>query len=370
MKTILYIVQKEFLQISRDKFLRAAIIMVPIVQMMVLVYAANFEMKNIKIHFVDQDRSQASVELVSKFSASSFFLPVAYTTDVSSGTVNMHRNEANVVCVIPADFSRQLTMGQSPSVQLLINSIDGSMAEISLGYCSAVIRDFSKEVFIEKGFIGSAIPQVNINTRHWYNPELNYRIYMAPGILVILVTVIGWLMTGMNLVKEKERGTIEQLNVTPIRKYQFIAGKLIPFLIIGLFDLIFGLVIARMLFKVPLEGSLITLFSFATIYLIAVLGIGLFISTISNTQQQVLFVSFFFVMIFVLMSGLFTSVDNMPGWGQKLNIINPMAYFIRVIRMVLLKGSGFADISKELISISIFAICANTLAIYRYRKTV
>lgn len=370
MKTILYIVQKEFLQISRDKFLRTAIIMIPIIQMVVLVYAATFEMKNIRIHFVDQDRSSASVELVNKFSASSFFLPVAYSSDVESGTVNLKKNNATVVCIIPPEFGKDLSLGQSPSIQLLLNSIDGSLAEISLGYCGAVIMDYSKNILIGKGFVGNKVPQVDIDTRHWYNPELNYRIFMAPGILVILVTVIGWMITGMNLVKEKESGTIEQLNVTPIRKYQFIAGKLIPFLIIGLFDLIFGLVIARILFKIPVEGSLITLFSFATIYLIAILGIGLFISTISNTQQQVLFVSFFFVMIFVLMSGLFTAVENMPLWGQKMNIINPMSYFIRVIRMVLLKGSGFADISGELIAISVFAVCTNALAIYRYRKTV
>jgi ABC-2 type transport system permease protein len=370
MKTILYIIQKEFLQISRDKFLRAAIIMVPIIQMMVLVYAATFEMKHIRIHFVDQDRSKASVELINKFNASSFFIPVAYTSDVASGTDNLQRNKADVICVIPFDFSKNLTKGESPTIQLLVNSINGSLAEISVGYCNAVIRSYSSEIILESGNAGLPFPQMNIHTRHWYNPELNYRIYMAPGILVILVTVIGWLMTGMNLVKEKERGTIEQLNVTPIHKYQFIAGKLIPFLIIGLFDLAFGLVIARILFKIPVEGSLLTLFSFASVYLVAVLGIGLFISTISNTQQQVLFVSFFFVMIFVLMSGLFTSVDNMPKWGQQLNIINPMAYFIRVIRMVLLKGSGFADISKEMISISLYAVCTNALAIWRYRKTV
>jgi ABC-2 type transport system permease protein len=177
-------------------------------------------------------------------------------------------------------------------------------------------------------------------------------------------------MAGMNLVTEKETGTIEQLNVTPIKKYEFILGKLIPFLIIGLIDLAFGMLIAHFLFKMPIEGSLLTLFVFAAIYLVAVLGIGLLISTVSNTQQQVLFVSFFFVMVFILMSGLFTAVENMPGWGQKLDLINPAAYFIRVIRMVLLKGSGFADISKELISISVYAVIINALAIWRYRKTV
>lgn len=369
MKTIFYIVQKEFLQIFRDKFLRGAIIMVPILQMIVLGYAATFEMKNIKIHFVDQDHSQASIELINKFAASSFFIKVDQSDDVKHGEENIREDIADVVCVIPPDFSKDLQRGKTVKVQLLLNAINGTKAELSTAYCNSVLQDYSAQLILEEQ------PQMqaqglDIRTRHWYNPELDYKIYMAPGILALLVTVIGWLMTGMNLVKEKERGTLEQLNVTPIKKYQFIAGKLLPFLILGLVDLIFGLGIARLLFNVPVVGSIFTLLGFATIYLVAVLGIGLFISTISNTQQQVLFVSFFFVMIFVLMSGLFTSVDNMPEWGQKLNIINPMAYFIKVIRMVLLKGSGFGDIQRELISISVFALCTNALAIWSYRKRV
>ena len=370
MKTILYIVQKEFLQIARDKFLRTAIIMVPIVQMLVLVYAATFEMKNIKIYFVDQDKSTQSVALINKFVSSRFFVGAGISDDVSTAEGKLTTDEADVVCVLPDKFSKGLEMQTRPTVQFLLNSINGSLAELSLAYCRAVVADFSKEIVVKKGFSENLSAGIDVRTRHWYNPELNYRIFMAPGILVILVTIIGWMMTGMNLVKEKERGTIEQLNVTPIRKYQFIAGKLLPFLFIGLFDLAFGLILARILFRVPIVGSLMTLFTFASIYLVAILGIGLFISTISNTQQQVLFVSFFFVMIFVLMSGLFTSVENMPDWGKRLNIINPMAYFIRVIRMILLKGSGFADISKELISISVYAVCTNALAIWRYKKTV
>lgn len=370
MKTILYIVQKEFLQITRDKFLRTAIIMVPIVQMLILVYTATFEMKNIKIYFVDQDKSTQSVALINKFVSSNFFIGAGISDDVSIAEEKLTTNEADVICVIPDKFSVNLEGKTKPTVQFLLNSINGSLAELSLAYCRAVVTDFSKEVNIKKGFQSNLTAGIDVRTRHWYNPELNYRIFMAPGILVLLVTIIGWMMTGMNLVKEKEAGTIEQLNVTPIRKYQFIAGKLLPFLFIGLFDLAFGLTLAWLLFKVPVEGSLLTLFTFATIYLVAILGIGLFISTISNTQQQVLFVSFFFIMIFLLMSGLFTSVENMPEWGQKLNIINPMSYFIRVVRMILLKGSGFADISKELISISVYAVCTNALAIWRYRKTV
>ncbi len=344
--------------------------MVPIIQMLVLVYAATFEMKNIKIHFVDQDKSTTSVALINKFRSSEFFQIMGFSDDVNKAEKNLLSGKADVICVIPPKFSRELRLHISPTIQLILNSINGSLAELSFAYCNAVIHNFSEEIMVEQGMFEVAIAGIDVQTRHWYNPELNYKIFMAPGILVILVTIIGWMIAAMNLVKEKERGTIEQLNVTPIRKYQFIAGKLLPFLLIGLFDLAFGLSIARILYRVPVEGSLLTLFTFATLYLIAILGIGLFISTISNTQQQVLFVSFFFLMIFVLMSGLFTSVDNMPEWGQKLNIINPMAYFIRVVRMILLKGSGFVDISKEIISISVYAICTNILAIWRYRKTV
>ena len=343
--------------------------MVPIIQMVILVYAATFEMKNIRIHFVDQDKSSASAELMQKFTASPFFIPIALTSDVEEGRINLNKDKASIVCVIPDEFGKDLFTGKSPSIQLLVNSINGSLAELSMAYCNAVIRSYSGDILSKTTVMPPQIKTIQMETRHWYNPELNYKIFMAPGILALLVTIIGWMMAGLNLVKEKEAGTIEQLNVTPIRKYQFIAGKLLPFMIIGLFDLAFGLTIAWILFRIPIEGSLFTLFVFAVIYLIAVLGIGLFISTISQTQQQVLFVSFFFVMIFVLMSGLFTAIENMPAWGQKLDIINPLAYFIRVIRMVLLKGSGFADISRELISVSVIALFTNALAIWRYRKT-
>jgi len=368
MRTILFIVQKEFTQILRDKFMRTAIVVVPIIQMMILVYAATFEMKNSRIWFVDHDRSSESAALIEKFGGSEFFMIKGYSPSVREAEKSLLTGESDIVCVIPADFGEKINLKSQPSVQLLLNSINGSMAELTLAYSRGIILGFSREILINEMPGSTAVRGIEIRTRHWYNPELDYKIFMAPGILVILVTAIGWMMTGMNLVKEKERGTIEQLNVTPIRRYQFIAGKLLPFLFIGLFDLGFGLTIAWILFRIPLEGSLLTLFTFAALYLVAVLGIGLFISTFSHTQQQMLFVSFFLLIIFILMSGLFTSADNMPVWGQRINLFNPMSYFIRVIRMILLKGSGFADISRELVSMSVYAVCTNALAIWSYRK--
>lgn len=197
---------------------------------------------------------------------------------------------------------------------------------------------------------------------------MNYKIFMLPGILVILITIIGMFLSALNLVREKEMGTTEQINVTPIKKYQFIIGKLLPFWIIALFELTLGLVIGYYFFDVPVLGNISTLLLFASIYLFAVLGVGLFISTIASTQQQLMFVSFFFMLTFILMSGIFTPVESMPAWAQKINIINPFSYFIRVIRMILLKGSGLIDISREIVSMSVYALIALSFSIWRYRK--
>jgi ABC-2 type transport system permease protein len=186
---------------------------------------------------------------------------------------------------------------------------------------------------------------------------------------VIIVTLIGMLLTALNLVREKEMGTTEQINVTPIRKYQFIMAKLLPFMIIALFELAFGLVLGRLLFGLPMVGSLGLLFLFTCIYLLVVLGIGLFLSTISQTQQQLMFMAFFFMITFILMSGIFTPADSMPPWAQKINLLNPVAYFMKVIRMILLKGSGFGDITREFYSLCIYATLILTLAITNYRKT-
>jgi ABC-2 type transport system permease protein len=191
---------------------------------------------------------------------------------------------------------------------------------------------------------------------------------MVPGILVILVTLVGWLLMSLNVVREKELGTIEQINVTPIRKHQFIIGKLIPFWILALIELGIGLTLGRLIFHVPILGSVGLLIGFTALYLVAVLGFGLFIAAISETQQQVMFVNFFFVLVFILMSGIFTPVESMPEWAHYVNIVNPLAYFMRVIRMILLKGSGFMDVWKEFASIAVFGIVMISLAVRSYRK--
>ena len=214
------------------------------------------------------------------------------------------------------------------------------------------------------------MPSIVPTYSFWYNQHLNYKTFMVPGILVMLVTMIGAFISAMNIVREKELGTIEQLNVTPIRKYQFIAGKLIPLWILGLFIFTVGLVVAKLAFHVPIIGSLFLIYGFTAIYLVMILGLGMLISTFTNTQQQAMFISWFFLVIFILMSGLFTPIENMPSWAQNLTLINPIRYFTEVIRLVMLKGAVFQDVGLQFVVIGLYAIIINGLAIWNYRKTV
>ncbi|MFA9392603.1 MAG: ABC transporter permease [Prolixibacteraceae bacterium] len=370
MRTLFYILQKEFIQILRDKRMLIIILMIPVMQMLILVYAANLDVKNAHLLIIDQDMSQTSRGLVNKFSGSPFFKITATTFNEEEADYLMKSNKVDIVLKIPAQFEQSLIRNDKAGLQLIANAINGSAAEIATGYAQMVIFEFNRKIITETFGLAKIEAQGTIQpiVRFWYNDSLDYKHFMAPGILVILVTIIGMFLSGMNLVKEKEMGTTEQLNVTPIKKYQLIAGKLIPFWVIGLFDLAFGLIIARVVFKLPMEGSLLVLFSFASLYLVGILAVGLLISTFADSQQQVLFIGYFFMMVFIMMGGVFTSVQSMPHWAQVINLINPISYFIDVTRMVLLKGAGFKDILPHIRFTLVFGILMLSFAILKYRK--
>jgi len=372
MKKIKYILQKEFIQIFRNKTMLPMIFGIPIIQLVILVHAATLEMKSIDMFVVDQDLSSLSYKLVNKFEGSPFYNISGSSFSMDEANEATEKNQADFILHIPQGFERDLIRENKSNVQLLIDAINGTAASLTNAYSTAVISDFNRNIIVDL----TQMPQVkdlnpiSVETSYWYNPELNYKIYMLPGILVILVTIISMFLTAMNIVREKEIGTIEQLNVTPIKKFEFIIGKLIPFMIIALFELAFGLAIGKVFFHIPIVGSISLLFGFTFVYLLVVLGIGLFISTISSTQQQVMFIAFFFMLVFILMSGIFTPTESMPMWAQRVNIINPFYYFMRVIRMILLKGSGFWDISYEFFSLLIYAVIILSLSVWRYRKVV
>ena len=371
MKTILYLLQKEFRQIFRNKTMIPMIFGIPLLQMLILVYAATFDMKKIDMVVVDKDLSTTSRELIAKFDAIPFYNVKGTIFDVQSADEMLLKDEADIVMVFPANMEKNLIRDNETQIQLLVNAIDGNSAQLSFSYTANIIGEFNKNLIAEwKGIPKFAPPsQVEITESYWYNTELDYKWFMAPGILAILVTIVGMFLAGINLVREKEIGTIEQLNVSPIKKYQFIISKLVPFWLIGLFDLAFGLIIARLFFHLPIVGSIFLLFSFASVYLVGVLGLGLFLSAISETQQQVMFISYFFLIIFILMGGIFTPVESMPYWAQEVNRINPIFYFMRIMRMIVLKGSGFFDLIKEFISLLTLGVLFLSLAIWKYKKT-
>lgn len=371
MRTLITLLGKEFKQIFRNKIMLPVIFIVPIVQMIILVYAASLEMNNIKMIVVDKDFSAASRRLTSKFEASAFFLMQGNTDDLKMAEDLMAHDKVDAILHLKKGFEKDLFNESTTELQLIINAINATEAGLINGYCSRIILDFNSQIRTEWFGMGGNGKMISLELipSFWYNSLMDYKIYMFPGILVILVTLIGLFLTALNLVREKELGTTEQINVTPIKKYQFITAKLLPFWIIGMFELAFGLVVGRLLFDLPIVGNLGLLFLFACVYLFVVLGIGMLLSTLSNTQQQLMFIAFFFMITFVLMSGVFTPAESMPDWAQKINYINPISYFMRVNRMVLLKGSDFSDISRDFYSLLVYGFLALSLAIFNYRKT-
>jgi len=371
MRTILYLIRKEFLQIFRNKFISRAMFAVPIVQMLLLVPAVTFEIKNVRLCIIDNDLTSESRGLISKLEGSTFF-KVPYSTFSENEANNLlYKNKFDLILSIPLGFGENLGKGNSGKLMASVDAINASTAQLSWAYLSGVIRDYNMNILAENVNTVPVmpVPQIIITNRFWYNEMLNYSHYMLPGILTLLVTVIGFLLSGLNMVREKEMGTIEQLNVTPVRKYQLIIAKMVPFLLIGLVDLSIGLIIGKLVFNIPFVGSITLLFACASIFLIAVLGLALFISTFSGTQQQYMFIAFFCMIIFMLMSGLFTPYESMPAWAQDFDMINPVAYLMKINRMVMLKGSTMHDISREIISLILIAVCSTSLAVRRYRKT-
>ena len=315
--------------------------------------------------------SSESRGLIHKLEGSTFFNISFSTFSETEANDLLHRNKCSAIIQIPSGFGKDIGNGKAGHLQATVDAINASTAQLIWAYLSGVIRDYNINIVMNNVSTNpvTPVPQIQISNRYWYNEMLNYNYYMLPGILVILVTAIGFLLAGLNMVREKEIGTIEQINVTPVRKHHFIIAKMVPFLIIGLIDLALGLIIGKLVFNIPFEGSVLLMFSCATIFLVAVLGMALFISTFSDTQQQFMFVAFFCMIIFILTSGIFTPYDSMPMWAQHFNLINPVAYLMNINRMVMLKGSGISDINREIYSLIILAIFFSTFAIRRYRKT-
>jgi ABC-2 type transport system permease protein len=363
MRALRFLLRKEFLQIFRDHTILGMLFVLPLVQLLVLANAATFEVKSARLFVVDHDHTPASRGLVDRLAASGRFVPTASSPSPARADEAMLRRETDVILVVPAGFERDVVRGRRAEVQLVVNAEDGAAAGVIQSYAGRIFASYSSELSA-----GVMSPAIEVRRRGWYNPELKYLDYMVPGILVVLVTLIGTLLTAVNIVREKEAGTLDQLNVTPITRSTFIAAKLIPLWSLALLDLALGLGLAHLVFGVPVRGSVVLVFCSAAIYLVGALGIGLWISTIAETQQQAMFVTFSIMMVYLLMSGLFTPIRGMPGWAQWAAQLNPLTHFVRLMRAVLLKGAGPADVAPQLLMLALIGVVVLTLAVRQYRK--
>lgn len=370
MRTLKFLLQKEFSQIFRDKAILRMILVMPVIQLLILPWAADYEIKNIRLAVVDQDHSTYSRLLINKITASGYFILTEYTASYDAALKQVENDKADLVLQLPLHFEKELVKENEAKLFMSLNAINGVKASLGGAYLRSIIQDYNRTVRTEWIQLPKFSPevQIEVTSTNWYNPLMNYKFFMVPGILVILLTMVGSNLAAMNIVREKEIGTIEQINVTPIKKYHFILGKLIPFWILGLVVLTIGLTISRFFYGIVPVGGFFTIYIFAAVYLLAVLGIGLLLSTYSTTQQQAMMLSFFLMMIFILLGGLYTSIDSMPGWAKWITRFNPVSYFIEVMRMVVLKGSSLADIKPQLFTVFGFAVLFNSWAILSYRK--
>lgn len=381
MRRILILAWTEVLHVIRDRATLAQVLLIPFVQLLVLANAATFQIRDTPIYVVDEDHSSVSRGLVSRFAGSGDFRIAGASPSPALANEHLLAGDVTLVLTIPHDFERDVVRTRSGTVQLVVNAEKGMAAGIVQIYATRIMARYANELSLEIEPRLTAVasrpgespprpgaPRLDVQTRAWFNPTLDYTHYMVPGILVALVTLVGTLLTAQNIAREKELGTLEQLNVTPITRGQFIAAKLLPFWVLAMFELAGGLVLGRVVFGVPILGNPLLLFAVSAIYLVAALGVGLWISAIVDTQQQAMFVTFFVMMIYLLMSGLFTPIDSMPRWVQIVAELNPVRHFVAISRAVLVKGAGLREIQTPFLALCAFAVVVFTLAVRQYSK--
>jgi ABC-2 type transport system permease protein len=368
MKTLVFLLEKEFRQLLRSKQLIGILLIAPLIQLILLPMAADYSVKNISIAVVDNDHSTTSRKLVEKIVSSGYFKLYGYTASYKEGLNLVEQDKADLALQIPLHFERDLVREDHAPVFVAINAIEGTKANLGGAYLGSIVTDFNQDIRLQWQ-VDNPVPTVSVASSNWYNPLLNFKLYMVPAILVTLVTGLVAMQSAFNIVQEKESGTIDQINVTPIRKHIFITGKMIPLMALGIVLFTLGLLVGWLFYGVVPLGSLWVLYGSLVVYLFSMLGLGFMIATYCGTQQQAMSLSFFFINIFNMMSGVFTAVDSMPGWAQAIVATFPPSHFIKIMRPVVLKGSGFNDILPEILWMLGLGLVLNAWAVLNYRKT-
>lgn len=373
------IIRKEFRQAFREPRMRSMLFIPPLIQLFVFGFAVNLDVDHAMLAWMDGDRSYQSRELLAAFQGSGRFDLIAEPTDDRQVQQLLDSSRVDLVVHVLPGFERDLARGRNTSVQVLINGTNSNTASIVSSYASSIITSFASDVMLARNRdllaarqvpapVSFHVPQLKLQARVWFNPDLLSRNYFVPGIVVNIIMLITLMLTAMAIVREKEIGTMEQLMVTPIRPIELMLGKTLPFALVGLVDTILVIIAALLLFHVPFRGSALLLFFCAGLFLMTSLGAGLFISTISQTQQQAMMTTFLFFQPFFLLSGFAFPVRNMPEPVQYLTYLNPVRYFIEIVRGLFLKGSGVDVLWPQMLALAIFGVVILTLSSLRFRK--
>ncbi len=363
MRVILHLIRKEFLQVMGDRAILGIIFIMPIVQLFVLGYAINTDVKNIALGICDADHTAESRAILDRFTHSARFRIVANTDRIRDMNDLIDRGEVSIILNIKKGFGELIQMGQRPEIQIIVDGVDSNSALIAAGYArNIIIGHFQSQYHLPVADI--------IRLRALYNPELESRFTIVPGIIAVLLTIVTMLLTALGLVREREIGTLEQLMVTPIRPIQLVIGKVMPFAFLGGAAFAVAVTTAMFHFKIPLNGSIWNLILFTGIYLLTTLGLGMFISTVTSTQQQAVFLAWFLLVASILMSGFMFPISNMPLFLQRATYLIPLRYYISAIREILLKGSSLSELQFQLTALTLFGVSIFSFSVLKFKKTM
>lgn len=365
-----YLIEKEFKQMMRNIILPIVFVMLPIGMINLMPRAATQEVKNLTLSVINNDHSSWSRRLIQKLSASTYFTLTDVSSTYEAALHHVEAGDADFIVEIEPDFERNLVREGVSHVLISANAVNGVKAGLGSSYLSQIITDYAMELREEEGAVVSPImqPEMEVASRYLYNATLDYKYFMIPGLIAMLLVLIVGFLPALNIVGEKEKGTIEQINVTPIGRFEFIFSKLIPYWLVGLFILSYAMLLTRLIYGFVPVGSLGLIYLFATLFILVISSLGLIVSNYSDTAQQAALVMFFFLVIFILLSGLLTPIASMPRWAQAITLVNPFRYFIEVMRALYLKGSTFHDLLPNFYALSLYALIVWSWAIRSYRK--
>ncbi len=364
-----YLIEKEFRQFIRNPFMPRLMLLMPVMLMLVFPYAATQDVTNVRLVFVDNDHSVESRRLIEKTTASGYFIAADYCSSYAEALNAVQTGRADIVMEVAPHFGRNLRRDEPSRVMVAANAVNGTKGQLGAAYLQSIITDFGSDIRVEQGNVSNAMALIGLAERYLFNPTLEYKYFMIPALFTMMLTLLAGFLPALNIVSEKERGTIEQMNVSPVSRTEFILGKLIPYWVMGLLVATLALLLAWLTYDFAPRGPLTAIYLLLVLFITVVSGFGLLISNFSDTMQQAMFVMFFFVLTFMLLSGMFTPVTSMPTWAQWIAAFNPLHYFVDAIRMIYLKGSTVTEVGDKMLSLVAFGLVIDVAAVMSYRKS-